>query len=108
MPNIIFRSFNFDDDSLTVESRLNVDVNVQCNFSFSAYDSIDKEDVGIGGNTVSTQANLEVEVLITFVGDLSKIGAEVEIDDVEIEIKAPASIDFGFVEPDWGDGDDDY
>lgn len=108
LPNIIFRPVNFDDDSLTVESRLNVDVNVECNFSFSVYDSIDKEDVGIGGNTVSTQANLEVEVLITFVGNLSKIGAEVEIDDVEIEIKAPASIDFGFVEPDWGDGEDNY
>jgi rRNA-processing protein FCF1 len=105
-PNVIFRPVNFDDDSLTVESRLSVDVNVECSFSFSVYDSIDKEDVGIGGNTVNTQADLEVEVLITFVGDLSKIGAEVEVDDVEIEIKAPASIDFGFVEPDWGDGDD--
>lgn len=108
LPNIIFRPVNFDDDSLTVESRLSVNVCVECSFSFSVYDSLDKEDVGIGGNTVSTQADLEVEVLITFVGDLSKIGAEVEIDDVEIEIKAPASIDFGFVDPDWGDGDDDY
>jgi len=106
-PNIVFRPVNFDDDSLTVESRLSVDVNVECSFSFSVYDSIDKEDVGIGGNTVNTQADLEVEILITFVGDLSKIGAEVEVDDVEIEIKTPVSIDFGFVDPDWGDGDDD-
>jgi len=106
-PNIVFRPVNFDDDSLTVESRLSVDVNVECSFSFSVYDSIDKEDVGIGGNTVNTQADLEVEILITFVGDLSKIGAEVEVDDVEIEIKTPVSIDFGFVDPDWGDGDDE-
>lgn len=106
LPNIIFRPVNFDDDSLTVESSLSVDVSVECSFSFSVYDSIDKEDAGIGGNTVSAQANLKVDVLITFVGDLSKIGAEVEIDDVEIEVKRPASIDFGFVEPDWGDGDD--
>ncbi len=106
-PNIVFRPVNFDDDSLTVESRLSVDVNVECSFSFSVYDSIDKEDMGIGGNTVNTQADLEVEVLITFVGDLSKIGAEVEVDDVEIEIKTHVSIDFGFVEPDWGDGDND-
>lgn len=108
LPNIVFRPVNFDDDILTVESRLSVDVNVECSVSFSTYDSIDKEDVGIGGNTVSTQADLEVEVLITFVGDLSKIGAEVEVDDVEIEIKTPVSIDFGFVDPDWGDGDDEY
>lgn len=107
-PNIIFRPVNFDDDSLTVELRLSIDVNIECSFLFSVYDSFDKEDVGIGTNTVNTQADLEAEVLITFVGDLSKIGAEAEVDDVEIEIKAPASIDFGFVEPDWGDGDDDY
>jgi len=107
-PNIIFRPVNFDDDSLTVESRLSVDVNVECSFSFSVYDSIDKDDVGMGGNTVNTQANLEVEVLITFVGDLNKVGAEVEVDDVEVEIKTPASIDFGYIEPDFGDEDYDY
>ena len=106
-PNIVFRPINFDDDSLTVEARLSVDINVECSFSFSVYDSIDKEDVGIGGNTVNIQADLEVEVLITFVGNLSKIGAEVEVDDVEIEVKTP-TIDFGFVKPDWGDGYDDY
>jgi hypothetical protein len=38
---------------------------------------------------------------------LHKIGAGVEVDDVEIEIKDPA-VDFGFIEPDWGDGDSDY
>jgi hypothetical protein len=107
-PNIIFRPVNFDDHSLTVESRLSVDVNVECNFSFYAYDSLDKEDVGMGTSTVNTQADLEIEILITFVGDLNKIGAEVEVENVEIEIKAPASINFGFVEPDWGDGDDEY
>lgn len=107
-PNIIFRPVNFDDDSLTVESRLSVNVNVECSFSFSVYDSIDKDDVGIGGNTVNTQADLEVEILITFVGDFNKVGAEVEVDDVEIEIKPPASINFGFVDPDWGDEDYDH
>ncbi|MBD2667211.1 hypothetical protein B6N60_02733 [Richelia sinica FACHB-800] len=107
-PNIIFRPVNFDHDSLTVESILLVDINVECNFFFAVYDSIDKEDVGIGGNTVKTQADLDVEVLITFVGDLNKIGAEFDVDDIEIEIQAPLSINFGFIEPDWGDGGDDY
>lgn len=107
-PNIIFRPVNFDNDSLTVESRLSVDANIECVFCFSVYDSVDKEDVEIGRNTVNTQADLDVEVLITFLGDLSKIGAEVEVDRIEIEIKEPASIDFGFVDLDWGDRDYDY
>jgi len=56
-PNIIFRPVNFDDDSLTVESRLSVDVNVECSFLFYVYDSIDKDDVGMGVNTVNTEGN---------------------------------------------------
>jgi hypothetical protein len=107
-PNIIFRPVNFDGDSLTVESKLSVDVKVNCSFLFLVYDSIDKDDVPIGTNTANTQGNLEVDVLITFVGDLNKVGAEVEVDDVEVEIKKPASIDLGYVEPDFGDADYDY
>jgi len=44
-PNLIFRPVNFDDDVLVVESKLSVDVNIECNFSFSVYDSIDKDEV---------------------------------------------------------------
>ena len=108
MPNIIFRPINFNDHRLTVELKSTIDVSVECSFLFFTYDSIDKEDVPIGREIVNTQAVLEAEVLITFVGNLSKIGAEFEVDDVEIKINAPASIDFGFVEPDWGDQDDEY
>ena len=43
--NTIFRPVNFDGDSLTVESKLIVNVKIECNFSFSVYDSIDKDYV---------------------------------------------------------------
>jgi hypothetical protein len=109
-PNIIFRPVNFDENSLIVESSLSVDVNIECMFSFSVYDSFDRDYVAMGSNNVRTQANLEVEVLITFAGDLNKVGAqvEVEVDDVTVEIKTPISIDFGDIEPDWGDEDYDH
>jgi hypothetical protein len=107
-PNIIFRPVNFDDNSLIVESKLSVDVNVECSFSFYVYDHIDKDDVPIGGYRVNTQAKLEVEVLITFAGDFKSFGAQVEVDEVEVEMKTPASIDFGDIEPYWGDEDYDY
>jgi len=107
-PNIIFRPVNFDDNSLIVESKLSVDVNVECSFSFYVYDHIDKDDVGIGGYRVNTQYNLEVEVLITFVGDFNRVDAQVEVDEVEVEMKTPASIDFGEIEPYWRDEDYDY
>jgi len=106
-PNIIFRPVNFDDNSLIVESKLSVDVNVECSFSFYVYDYIDKDYVGIGGDSVNTQDNLEVEVLITFAGDFKRVGAQVKVDEVEVEMKTRACIDFGHIDPDWGDEDYD-
>jgi hypothetical protein len=98
-PNIIFRPVNFDDDSLTVESRLRVDIRVECNFSFSICDSVSKDNLQIGETTVSTQTNLDVKILITFVGDLNRVGAEIEVDEVDVEIPTPIDIDFGLIDP---------
>ncbi|MBW4428899.1 MAG: DUF4935 domain-containing protein [Nostoc desertorum CM1-VF14] len=107
-PNLIFRPVKFDDESLVVESKLNVDVNVECSFSFSVYDSIDGDDVPMGCSSASIQTNLDVDILISFIGDLDKVGAEVEVEDVEIEITMP-DVDFGMIEPDWMDEEDyDY
>lgn len=105
-PNLIFRPVKFDDESLVVESKLSVDVNVECSFSFSVYDSIDGDDVSMGTSSASIQTNLDVNILVSFIGDLDKVGAEVEVEDVEIEITMP-DVDFGMIEPDWMD-DEDY
>jgi hypothetical protein len=107
-PNLIFRPVNHDYDNLVVESRLSVDVNIECSFSFSVYDSMDKEEVLIGSCSPNVQTNLDVDILISFVGSLCKIGAEVEVDDVEIEIKTLELVNFGEIEPDWMGEDYDY
>jgi hypothetical protein len=107
-PNLIFRPVNFDDESLVVESRLSVDVNIECSFSFSVYDSIDKDEVPFGSGSANIQTNLDVDILVSFVGSLDKIGAEIEVDDVEIEIKTLDAVDFGEIEPDWMGEDYDY
>jgi hypothetical protein len=107
-PNLIFRPVNFDDDVLVVESKLSVDVNIECNFSFSVYDSVDKDEVPMGSSSTNIQTNLDVNILVSFIGDLDKIGAEIEVDNVEIEIKTLDVINFGEIEPDWMYEDDDY
>lgn len=111
-PNLIFRPVNFDDEILVVESRLSVDVNIEGSFSFYVYDSIDKDDVPLGSGSVNIQTNLDVDILVSFVGSflgsLDKFGADVEVDDVEIEIKKLDAVDFGEIEPDWMDEDYDY
>ena len=108
LPNLIFRPVNFDDDSLVVESKLSIDVNIECSFSFSIYDSIDKDEVPFGSGSANIQTNLDVDILVSFVGSLDKIGAEIEVDDVEIEVKKPDAVDFGEIEPDWMGEDYDY
>lgn len=106
--NLIFRPIKFDDESLVVESKLSVDVNVECSFSFSVYDSIDGDNVPMGTSSTSIQTNLDVDILVSFIGDLDKVGTEVEVEDVEIEITMP-DVDFGMIEPDWMDEEDyDY
>ncbi|ARV60684.1 hypothetical protein BZZ01_20540 [Nostocales cyanobacterium HT-58-2] len=99
-PKIIFRPIQFDFESLVVEAKLNVDVSVECNFYFFVYDSIDKDDVPIGSTYVNRQVALEVDVLVTLTGDLTKVNEDIEIDDVEV-ITTREIIDFGEVEPDW-------
>lgn len=106
-PNSIFRPVNFDDEILVVESKLSVDVNIEGSFSFYVYDSIDKDDVPLGSGSANIQTNLDVDILVSFIGsflgNLDKFGADVEVDDVEIEIKKLDAVYFGEIEPDWMD-----
>ncbi|NES20096.1 MAG: hypothetical protein F6K41_14480 [Symploca sp. SIO3E6] len=89
------------------KSKLIMDVNIACDFSFSVYDSIDKDEVSLGSNSVTTQANLDVNILVYFIKNLDKIGADIEVDDVEVEINQLDTIYFGEIEPDWME-DKDY
>lgn len=106
--NLIFRPVNLDDDSLVVESKLSVDVYIECMFSFSVYDSVDKDEVPMGSGSANIQTNLDVDILVSFIGSLDKIGAEVEVADVEIEVTRFDMIDFGEIEPDWMGEEYDY
>jgi hypothetical protein len=98
---LIFRLVNSDNNKLTISSRASIDIDVECNFSFSVYDA------AIGGNILNAQTSLDIEILITLLGDFKIVGTELEVDEVEIIIRTPVGIDFGEVEPDWGTETDD-
>ena len=70
--------------------------------------SIDKDEIPFGSGSANIQTYLDVDILVSFVGNLDKIGAEVEVDDVEIEIKRLDAVDFGEIEPDGMGEDYDY
>lgn len=88
-----------EDELLVVEAEVAVVIDVSAYMTFSIYDSIDKDEVPIGGATPRTEATLTFKVLLTFEGDL---GADAEL--VEAEIGATKSnyyVDFGDVGPEW-------
>lgn len=100
---IIFRPVNFDDEELVVASTLVVSITIECSFSFYVYDSIDKNEVPIGGSNIVFEKDLDVDVLIHFIGDWSDADVDVEVDDVEVDIQSIPYIDVGEIGPDYED-----
>jgi hypothetical protein len=58
--------------------------------------------------TWANKNQTKIIVVTSDVGSLDKIGAEIEVDDVEIEVKKLDAVDFGEIEPDWMGEDYDY
>lgn len=77
----------------------------EAEFSLAAWDSIDKEYVGMGGASAETEVDFDGAFLLTLYGDLSGPAEDIEIGDVEI-VEAVDSVDFGEVEFDPGEPDD--
>lgn len=79
---------------------LEIKVRAEASFSLSAYDSIDKDYVGMGSADAEKEETFEVTALVTFQGDFTS--DDVAITAVEL-VDGPTSIDFGYVDPDRGD-----
>lgn len=93
------------DDLLVVEAEVAVTVDVSAYMTFSIHDSIDDDEVPIGGATPRTEEILTFKVLLTFEGDLA---ADAELVDVEVETaKSNVYVDFGDVGPDWDEDEAD-
>lgn len=87
--------------ALTARTTISVEVEASCNFAFFVKDGIDKDMVCIGGTEVHTNKTVEVDVLITF---LDPDSDNPKIDAIEL-VPACCYIDFGFIEPDYGNAD---
>jgi len=73
---------------------------VHASFGLSVWDSIDKEYVGMGSASGSTEEEYDTKILISLTGDFSEGLDSVEVDEVEV-IDAPSHVEFGEIEPDW-------
>lgn len=92
-----------DENMLVVEAEVDVIIDVSADFSFSIYDSIDKDEVPIGSASSTTEKILTLKVLLTFEGDLAAEDEDFDI-DIDFEVETPdrsVYVDFGGLGPDW-------
>ena len=94
------------------ETAIQVDVVITAtavaDFSLYAWDSIDREEIGLGTTSASTEETFPASILITLLGPLAGPLEELEIEDVEV-VEALGSVNVGEIEMDYGEDDrDDY
>ena len=98
---------DFSTDKLVAQATINVGIKAHCDFTFSTRDWIDKDMICIGSSEAVTEEQIELDVLLTFVNLDSEAP---ELESIEL-VPARRDIDFGTVEPDYGDEnpyDEDY
>ena len=86
-----------------------IQAKAECEFSFSNWDSIDKEYFPIGSANAETEVEFDAVGLITFEGNFSSDKLRVKLSNLELA-ETIDTVDFGLVEIDYSDDlyDDDY
>ena len=101
LANYDFKIIDHAEDYVVLEMNTIISVEVEGEFSLSHYDSIDRDYVGIGGVTTTTEVQFNSEILVTVCGDLTGDLSDVEIEDVEV-VNPITTVDFGTLEPNYG------
>ncbi len=97
-----FRIIEADQDYLVLEARAEITVGSEGEFSLSVHDSIDKDYVGLGSTSVSTEETFESALLITISGELTDDIEAIEVEEVEV-VDPIRTIHFGTLELDFGE-----
>ncbi len=92
------------DDTLVLQLKAEVTCEVNCYFSLSVFDSIDKDYVSMGGVNANTEENYSTSILLYITGDFRNGLDGIELSKVEV-LKTVRKAYFGDIEPDWGNED---
>lgn len=104
LSNHEFRVIDQDEDWAVLEALANISIQAEGDFSFSVYDSIDKDYTFIGNVTATAIESFESEILITLSGELSGPIENLMVEEVEV-VRPIKSIDFGDIEPEYSEYD---
>lgn len=96
-------------DEVVCRVDVEVTATAHAQFSLFAWDSIDREEIGMGGTSASSEETFDAAVLITIAGSIDGPVADLEIVDLEV-VEALGRVDMGEINLDFGDRDeiDDY
>jgi len=99
-----FRIIEADQEYLVLEASAEITVGAEGEFSLAVHDSIDKDYVGLGSTSVSTETTFESAILITISGELTEHIDDIEIEEVEV-VDPIRTIHFGTLDLDYGEYD---
>lgn len=92
------------EDYLVIRFVADVTADVVGHFSFTKWDSVDREDIPFGSGSASTEEEFPVEVLVTLAGNTH---SGIEIDRVEV-LPYKGYAHLGEIEPDWMNDPDNF
>lgn len=93
-----------DEDYLVLRFIVDVTADVIGHFSFTKWDSVDREDIPFGSGSAGTEEEFPVEVLVTLAGNTH---SGIEIDRVEV-LPYKGYAHLGEIEPDWMNDPDNF
>lgn len=94
-----------DEENVTVAFTVAAAATFCASFTFSMRDGIDKDYVTIGGTQAEKQEKFSVPIVVTMARDDD--GNDPDVLDIEVE-GVSISVDFGYVEVDYGEQDEDW
>jgi hypothetical protein len=97
----VFQAINYEDDSIVVEAVAIADVSIKFEFSFYTYDSVDREEISLGGGSATVDEQLTFRLILTLYGNLAHLGGDVDIDEAEATLTSKTVLNCGEIEPDW-------
>jgi PIN domain len=96
------QALDYRGSEIVARARVIVEIEAECEFYFEMKDGIDGDMVSMGSAVSTQQDSVEIEIILTF----ENLESE-KPDFVELElIPSRCYIDFGYVEPDYGEQDD--
>jgi hypothetical protein len=95
-----------EDDLVVLSLTALINTKIMTTFSFSQYDSIDKDYVSLGGSVEERNESYEADVLIHFKGDWKELGNSLAPNEIEV-VGEMGIVKFGDIAPDYSSDRDE-